>query len=86
MNLLINCSIFKKESPQPIIVQRDLCVLSGKFSASTEDKTALKQSKVTKEFIKQFVDHNDLWDETCKAIIPTLTITSPKAELNLKLK
>ena len=70
ISLLISCN-----TPQPKIqvCARDICAIAVKFSASTQDKTILKQSNVSKEFIKQFVDYNDLWDETCAGRTPTLT-------------
>ena len=70
ISLLISCSTPK---PKVEICARDICAIAGKFAASTQDKAILKQSNVSKEFIKQFVDYNDLWEETCKGLTPTLT-------------
>ena len=67
---MISCSHSKKETC-PVASARDFCIVSGRFEASQEDKQALKQSKVSKEFVKQFIDHNDLWDDTCKSQLPT---------------
>jgi len=40
--------------------------VASTINASDADKKALKQSTVSKEFIEQIVNHNDLWNSTCK--------------------
>lgn len=70
ISLLISCSTPK---PKVEICARDICAIAGKFSASPQDKAIIKQSNISKEFVKQFVDYNDLWEETCKGLMPTLT-------------
>lgn len=44
----------------------DYCIVASTINASDADKKALKQSTVSKEFIEQIVNHNDLWNSTCK--------------------
>jgi hypothetical protein len=44
----------------------DYCVITTPIISSDEDKKALKHSTVSKQFIEQIVNHNDLWNSTCK--------------------
>lgn len=59
IHLLTSCKT------KPIYVH-DHCVIASPIMASLSDKQALKQSTVSKQFIEQIVNHNDLWNLTCK--------------------
>ena len=48
------------------IYLHDYCVIASPIAASLPDKQALKQSTISKQFIEQIVNHNDLWNSTCK--------------------
>jgi hypothetical protein len=48
------------------IYAHDYCVIASPIYVSQPDKTALKKSTVSKQFIEQLVNHNDLWNSTCK--------------------
>jgi hypothetical protein len=48
------------------IYVHDYCVIASPISANIEDKKALKHSVVSKQFIEQIVNHNDLWNSTCQ--------------------
>jgi hypothetical protein len=41
--------------------------LSTKFITSNEDKKSLRSSNISKTFIRQLVDHNDIWDSVCSS-------------------
>lgn len=49
------------------IYVHDYCVIASTINANDADKKALKQSTVSKEFVEQIVNHNDIWRETCKS-------------------
>ena len=41
------------------------CLFSKEIKASEEDKKALKQSTVSKDFILQITNHNDFYKKRC---------------------
>ena len=49
------------------IYVHDYCVIASPITANLEDKAALKQSTVSREFIEKIVNHNDIWRDTCKS-------------------
>lgn len=53
---------------------RDYCIIASKIIASPSDKTALKNSPISKDYIKQIADHNDIYDSVCKDINKDLSI------------
>lgn len=44
---------------------RDFCLLGSRISASPQDKLRLKQSTISKEYLRQIADHNDLYAIIC---------------------
>ena len=61
INLLTSC----KTAPRVVPVN-NYCLLTNPIKASDDDKKALKLSTISKEFIEQIVNHNDIWILTCK--------------------
>ena len=57
-NLLTSCKT-------KIIPVNNYCVIYNLVRASDEDKKALKASTISKNFIEQIVNNNDVWIETC---------------------
>lgn len=58
-NLLTSCKT-------KLVPVNNYCVIYTPVKAIKEDKQALKDSLVSKEFIEQIVNNNDIWDQTCQ--------------------
>lgn len=58
-NLLTSCKA-------KLVPVNNYCVIYSPIRAGKEDKQALKDSLVSKEFIEQIVNNNDIWEETCQ--------------------
>jgi hypothetical protein len=63
ISLLISCS---NKKPKVETCARDFCLLSTLIVASPADREAVRLSQLSKDYVKQIVDHNDMWTEVCK--------------------
>lgn len=59
--LTTSCS----SKPKVEACARDFCLLGSRISASPQDKIRIKQSTISKEYIRQIADHNDLYAIIC---------------------
>lgn len=64
----MGCSWFRQK-PIAQTCARDYCLLANLIVTTPEDKQKLKDSQLSKAYIQQLKDHNDLWRATC--ITPT---------------
>ena len=76
----MSCSLFSKPQ-EKIVYVNNYCTIDSTIKPSQEDKVALKESKISKDFIQQLKDHNDLYRETCPKVnlkLNNIKLTMPQ--------
>ena len=64
--VLIGINLLTVSCKTKVIPVNNYCIISQPIRATLEDKKALKASNISKSFIEQIANHNDIFYNTCK--------------------